>query len=224
MTEDIAIETQPASVSLNPKVAETFNGLWASLFYSGRVSGKSVLVCASDKSEGGSTIACGLALAGSEAVGVGKVALVDFNLRNPSLHETLALNESPGISEVILSGVSIESAAQSVNENLDFYAVGSQAGSSLDVLRSEKLSGFLDALAGKYDYVIIDAAPANHFPDSQILAAVIKDAVLVSHTERTPREAVAQAKKRIETGGGKVVGLVLNMRTYPIPRFLYRRV
>jgi len=38
------------------------------------------------------------------------------------------------------------------------------------------------------------------------------------------REAVAQAKKRIESGGGKVVGVVLNMRTFPIPNFLYRRV
>ena len=61
-------------------------------------------------------------------------------------------------------------------------------------------------------------------PDAQVLAGVVKNTVLVAHTEQTPREVVAEAKKRIEASGGALVGLVLNLRSYPIPRFLYRRV
>jgi len=57
-----------------------------------------------------------------------------------------------------------------------------------------------------------------------VLAGVLKEVVLVVHSDITPREAVGQAKKRIVAGGGKLVGLVMNMRTYPIPNFLYNRV
>ena len=79
-------------------------------------------------------------------------------------------------------------------------------------------------LADGYDYIIIDAAAVNHYPDAQILTATVPDVVLVSHSEKTPREAIAQAKKRLEAAGGTIAGLVMNLRTYPIPRFLYRRV
>ncbi len=70
----------------------------------------------------------------------------------------------------------------------------------------------------------MDVAAANHFPDAQVLAGKVREVVLVLRTEQTPREAVAQAKKRLEAGGGKLVGLVMNLRTYPIPQFLYKRV
>lgn len=203
---------------------EVFRGLWASLFYSGRPVGKSVLVCSADEGEGASTIACGLALAGSTPAGSARVALVDFNLRDPAVYRLLKVQQTPGVSEVLLDNVAPEVAAQRVNTSLDVYAVGNITGRLLQVLRSRKLSGFFSTLADGYDHVLVDAAAVNHYPDAQALAGVVKDVVLVAHTDRTPREAVGQAKKRLESSGGRVVGLVLNMRTYPIPGFLYRRV
>ena len=94
----------------------------------------------------------------------------------------------------------------------------------LELLKSKALENFFQQLLNDYDYVIVDSAPANAFPDAQILSGVLKEAALVVRSDKIPREAVAQAKKRVESGGGKVVGVVLNMRTYPIPNFLYRRV
>jgi len=209
---------------LKRRAEDVFRGLWASLFYSGRPVGKSVLVCSSGSGEGTSTIACGLAIAGSEPAGVARVALVDFNLRAPNLHRMLRIEQCPGVAEVIADGMPAESIIKPISPSLDVYPAGSVEGRALEILRGERLGAFIRDLAAAYDNVLVDVAPANEFSDAQVLAGVVKDVVLVARTERTPREALAQAKKRLEAGGGRVVGLVLNLRKYPIPQFLYTRV
>jgi capsular exopolysaccharide synthesis family protein len=220
----VAAPARRGRASLKDEAEDLFCGMWASLFYSGRTVGKSALICTSARREGASTIACGLALAGSGPAGGERVALVDFNLRNPSVHDLLGLRSSPGLVEALADGQSLASVAQSVNNNLDVFTVGAIAQRSLDVLRSDAVERFFQTLRETYDRILVDAAPANHYPDAQVLGGVLKDVVLVAHCDQTPREAIAQAKKRVEAGGGRVVGLVLNLRTYPIPGFLYRLV
>ena len=140
------------------------------------------------------------------------------------MHTMLNLKPAPGITEIIAESLDPATAVQRVTSGLDVYVAGQAAGRSLKILRSAAVREFFQVLQEGYDHIVVDAAPVNLFPDVQILAGTIHDVVLVSHTEQTPREAVAQAKKRLEAGGGKLAGLVMNMRTYPIPRFLYRRV
>ncbi len=217
-------EKPEITASIKPRAEGVFNGLWASLFYSGKSGSRSVLICSADRGEGASTIAAGLAVAGGMPHGASKVALADFNFRKPALHNIFDLPQSPGIVEAVLQNIPFDSIAIPVTEGLDIFPAGQANGKMLDILRSGAVEGFLAALTGKYDYVLIDTAAANHYPDAQILAGIVREVMLVSHTEHTPREAVAQAKKRLESGGGKVIGVVLNMRTYPIPKFLYNRV
>lgn len=206
------------------KSEDIFRGMWASLFYSGRTTGKTVLITSAAPQEGATTIACGLALSGSGTAGGARVALVDFNLRRPAVHKLLGLPQGPGVAEVLVKGKDIASVAKPVSEGLDVFTIGATEKQSLSLLRSELVEKFFAQLAEKYDYVLVDAAATNHYPDTQVLAGVLKEVVLVVHSDLTPREAVSQAKKRILSGGGTLVGLVMNLRTYPIPNFLYRRV
>ncbi len=224
MAQAIEQSQSTAKAFLSAQAEDIFRGLWASLFYSGRTVGKSVLLCAADRREGATTIACGLALAGSTPAGADRVALVDLNLREPDIHRMIGARQSPGVAEIIADGTAPESAAQRINSGLDVYAIGDGGQRRLEVLRSDRLAEFLATLCDGYDRVLVDVASVNHYPDAQILAGAVKDVVLVAHTDHTPREAVAQAKKRLEAGSGRLAGLVLNLRTYPIPRFLYKRV
>ncbi len=224
---EVMTSARPAKASkaqLDGKAEDIFRGMWASLFYSGKISGKAVMLTSAARGEGATTAACALAISGSGPAGGAKVALVDFNLRQPAVHKTLGLPQGPGLTEVLLGGQDIDSVARRVNDNLDVFTVGALEKKSLGLLRSDAVRKFFDQLAEKYDHVLIDAAAVNHYPDAQVLAGVLKEAVLVVHSDITPREAVGQAKKRIVAGGGKLVGLVMNMRTYPIPNFLYNRV
>jgi Mrp family chromosome partitioning ATPase len=213
-----------ARASLAPKAREVFAGLWASLFGSRRDIGKSVLICSADRGEGASTVACGLALVGSAAAAASRVALVDFNLHHPALHRLLGANPSPGLREILTSGLAPEAAAQRINVALDFYAAGDSVPDAQSVLAGPAIADFLNVLADGYDHVLIDAPAVNRFPEAGVLAGIVKDVVLVAHTERTPREALAAAKNHLESAGARLAGVVLNQRTYPIPSFLYRRV
>jgi Mrp family chromosome partitioning ATPase len=48
--------------------------------------------------------------------------------------------------------------------------------------------------------------------------------VLVVKHGGTRREVVKRAKETIERSGGKILGVVLNKRKFPIPEFLYKRL
>jgi len=208
--------------SLSAPARDAFGGLWASLFFAGRPHGKTLMLCAPG-GEGASTVSAGLALAGSDAVGSGRIALIDLNVRSPALQRIFRLEQGPGIGEIIVDGADWSSAARRVNPALDVFTAGAVSGRTLDLLGGDKIEEFLRAVSERYDHVLLDVAAANHFPDAQVLAGVAGEAVLVVRAGQTPREAVGAAKRRIEAGGGSVIGLVLNLRTYPIPRFLYRR-
>jgi len=224
MAETVQRRQAPPRATLSGQAEELFRAMWASLFYSGRQIGKRLLVCSANQGEGASTIVCGLGLAGSGPTGAARVALVDFNLRRPALHRMIGAKAAPGLAEIIAEGLPPESAAQRVNEGLDVYAAGNVAGRTLEVLRNGRLAELIATLSDGYDHVLVDAAAVNHFPDAQVLASVVRDIVLVAHSQRTAREAVAQARRSLEAGGGRIVGVVLNMRTYPIPKFLYQRL
>lgn len=217
-------ELPSVRMTLRGDAQEIFHSLWASLFFSGHSAGKSVMVSSIGQQEGATTVASALALAGSLPAGSERVALVDLNFRSPALHRVMGLEQNLGVSEMVLDGVAPEIAAQSVTPGLDVFAAGGGSQRLLEILRSDALHGVLESLAAKYDRVLVDVPAANAYPDAQMVAAIVKDTVLVVRADQTPREAVAMAKKRIESAGGRVVGIILNMRTYPIPKFLYNRV
>jgi Mrp family chromosome partitioning ATPase len=79
-------------------------------------------------------------------------------------------------------------------------------------------------LLGHHDHVIVDAPAVNRNSTVQALASLTDGVLLVARQAATRREALAEAKKRIELAHGKLIGLVLNMRKFPVPGFLYRRM
>ncbi len=220
--------SEPATAVLSAKAADVFRGLWASVFYTGAASPTSVLVCSSNHGEGATTIACGLALAGVGQAEQARVALVDFNLRTPKVDRRLRLANGAGVSEVLVGAAALDEALQRVGPGrLDVLTAGEQARRLAEVLRTDRVRTLLDDLEQRYDRVVVDTAPVNPYPDAQVLAQAVAAAVLVARYRRTPRESLLAAKRRLTTAPGigeKLLGAVLNMRTYPVPKFLYRRV
>ncbi len=236
-------ETQLASAGLSGQAEEIFRGLWASVFFAPPEPPTSVLVCSASRGEGATTVACALALAGAGTMaatpagdldleggpgspsGKDRVVLVDFNLRNPCVHEMLGLADADGVSDVLSGKSQLSDVLRHVGAGkLDVLTVGTQRDKLIEILRADRVGEFLTDLQRHYGHVIIDAAPPNLFPDSQVLAGVVNAVVLVAHSQQTAQESLVAAKRALEAGGGNVLGVVLNMRTFPIPKFVYRRV
>ena len=225
-------DAQSMLAPLTGRAAEVFRGLWAATFQASARSPKAVVVCSASRQEGATTVACGLSMAGATAEGVGRpdaegerVALVDFNLRSPALHRRLGLKDGPGVSEVLLGSAGLDEAIRPVGPGaLDVLPAGGGCERLVEILRADRLRPMLEELSGRYNQIIFDASPANRYPDTAVLAGVVGSAVLVARSEHTPREALAVARRSVESTGAKVIGVVLNMRKFPIPRFIYRRM
>ena len=232
-------KTGPVQAELAGKADEVFWGLWASVFYAPPTPPRAVVVCSTNHREGASLVAGALAMAGaSTAAGPAAIAgeeslaatasgvlLVDFNLRTPGLHKLFDLDRSPGLSEVLLGKTLLASAVKHVGPgNLDVLTSGAETEPLLDLLKTDRMRSFFDDLRQRYAYVVVDAPPATPYPDAQVLAALVGTVVLVAQAQRTSREALLQARRRMELGSARVAGVVLNKRTYPIPKFVYKRV
>ncbi|MCK4850475.1 MAG: CpsD/CapB family tyrosine-protein kinase, partial [Phycisphaerae bacterium] len=82
----------------------------------------------------------------------------------------------------------------------------------------------VNALISRFDVLLVDTAPVNHYPDAQIIAPMFDAVVVVVDVGQAPREAVTKAKQIIQTTGANLLGTVLNRRRHPLPKILYSRV
>ena len=107
---------------------------------------------------------------------------------------------------------------------LDVLTGGTQGDKLVEILHTGRMNEFLADLRRYYGHIIIDTAPPNLFPEARVLAGMVKSVVLVACAHETAQESLAAASRSIQSGGGNVLGVVLNKRTFPIPSFIYRRV
>jgi Mrp family chromosome partitioning ATPase len=72
--------------------------------------------------------------------------------------------------------------------------------------------------------VIIDAPPILSDVTGIALSRKVSGVLLIVEAERTRAPIIEQARRVIETGGGRVLGVILNKRKHHIPGWLYRRL
>lgn len=204
--------------------------LWTNIFFSADAglagAPKTVVVTSCRRGDGATQIATSLALIGAEANKDERIALVDFNLRSPSISELLGISAQPGVTDVVEGRASLETAMQSVTlrngTSLHVLAAGPSIEQPLSLLKSRQVKGLISRLAERYDHVIVDTASANVYPDAQVLGSMASGVLLVVRAGQTPRETVAEVKKRMDLAKVRCLGLVLNQRTDPVPDLVYQ--
>lgn len=201
--------------------------LWGNIFFAvEKTPPKIVIVMGARRGEGATQIATGLALIGAEADRELRVALVDFNVRNPQIADLLKLKHQPGLSDVLNNQATLESAMQIVSlrngNRLHVLTGGAVSNHPLGLLKSRQTRSLIATLKQRFDHVILDVANAKTYPDPQVLGSLVDGAVLVVKAADTPRETASEAKKRLDLAGVRCMGLVLNQRSDPIPSLLYQ--
>jgi len=62
----------------------------------------------------------------------------------------------------------------------------------------------------KFDIILFDSPPINVVTDTMILCNKADGVVMVCAIEKSKREALLETKKKIESMGGNLIGLVIN--------------
>jgi capsular exopolysaccharide synthesis family protein len=180
---------------------------------------RSILVSSSSLGEGKSTIASLLAVALS-FYGGRMTLLIDADLRRPCLHKLFDVQQSPGLTELLLGEASTGEVLNSTPlNNLKIITSGRQIQKLSKPLKTETLKNLLEQFKLNFGYVVIDTPPIIPVPDSLILSRQVDGVVLVLKAGSTPREVVKRAYDLLKDAKGNSIGIILNNMERALPYY-----
>lgn len=191
--------------------AETFRSIRTWLFFAKEVQMFSV--SSPLQGDGKSTVIANLATAVAQT---GKrTLLVDCDLRRPRQHTQWTLTPSRGISYLLQKSLSSpEAIAAEIRSSgvglLDILPVGSIPAHPAELLEKAELLEILQWAKTSYDYVLIDAPPLLPVADTGTIARLVDGMILVVNVRTNGRGAAYQAKDRIVSSGGTLLGVIAN--------------
>jgi Mrp family chromosome partitioning ATPase len=155
----------------------------------------------------------------------GSICVVEANLRSPSLPSIFGTTNHYGLTDAVLKEGPIRTFTKPLySDNLWLLSSGSLTGDSTRLFHSERLKARLCELRKEFDYVVIDAPPLARYADAVTLGQISDGLVLVLEAHATRREVAQSIASNLQAAKVKVLGAVLNKRTYPIPEAIYRKV
>ncbi len=202
----------------NTELDEALDGLASMLLHSSESDKRQVFMIGSAMpGEGKSTVACQLAKGLAK---FGKsVALVDFDLRRPSIHRYMDLPLEPGVSEFLHGNLSLEDAIQTTETaNLSVMTAGDWHGNLHERCTSGRVDELFDFLRSSYDLVIVDSSPVLPVHDSRVVGKFTDGVILTLVRERSRLPEAAQACELFKSYGVPVIGTIIigvNSQAYP---------
>lgn len=194
-------------------IAEAYRSTRTALQFSSPTGApKALLITSTTKNEGKSTTA--LALAISFAQLGGKVALIDADMRNPTVHKLFKMRNAYGLSSY-LSGQKTEGAflRRSIVPNLSVVTAGPTPPNPVDLLMGPHFGDLLARLQERGYHVIVDAPPVLGLADAIVLSNQIPAVLYVAQASLTRLSHIKNALNRMRMAGIVPRGVVLTKTT-----------
>ena len=149
------------------------------------------------------------------------VLLIEANFRTPALEQVFPIRRNGGFAELIAGTQDVDTVMQATPQpNLFVITSGHYETSPSHILEAPRMSEVLAQLHERFQFIVFDSAPVNVYTDAQILGARVDATVFVIEADRTRNEEVQRAKRQLERGGAKMLGVLLNRRKSYLPSFL----
>ncbi|WP_417781928.1 GumC family protein [Terasakiella pusilla] len=159
-------------------------------------------------SEGKSTVA--LWLAQVCAMSGQKVVIVDCDLRRPSVHRSLELENDASLVEILTEERTLDEVIQKDSKTSLSVITGkvTQA-NALDLLSSGHMETVLDQLRARYDMVILDCPPVLAVSDAKIIGQLTDKMIYGVKWDSTPRDLVKTGVRAAKEANIDLAGLVM---------------
>ncbi len=157
-----------------------------------------------------------------------RVLLVDADF----VHQTLSGGLSPqpeatpGLMDVLTGETDFQHEQQvckTAFPNLDFLPAGKVSQRQAVGFYKKSLKLTMDVLRKKYDLIIIDTPGMLNSVDTILFAAEADHILMVLKSGTTRKEPLLKALQMLHREQGKLIGALLNFRTYPVPGIFYGR-
>lgn len=181
---------------------------------------KTMAVTSPGRAEGKSTTCMNLAIA--TAMLEKKVLVVDCDLRCPSLHKHMKLDNDIGLSSIATGVVSAEMAVRATEiGNVFCITSGPLPPNPAELLASQTCRDSLQALRNDYDLVILDCPPCAGLGDIQVISGYVDGVLLVVTVGQSLRESLYGSISILGQVNAPLVGFVLNRMDLKKTRYGY---
>jgi capsular exopolysaccharide synthesis family protein len=186
----------------------------------GSRSPRCFVVTSPSPAEGKSTIVANLAATFAD---IGKrVVVLCCDFRHPTLHQTFAIEQGPGLAEA-LDGegeIELEPLLQpTAIERIHVIATGTAQGKAAALFGSPRMAQVLEKARAHADIVLIDTAPVLVASDWTQLLPEVDTVLVVARAGRTDTSSAERTAEILELLQAPVVGVALNR----LPRSVIRQ-
>jgi capsular exopolysaccharide synthesis family protein len=206
---DKGLQPIEALSDLRSPFSEAYHSIRSNLAFTTNEGAPRVLALTSARPEEGKSTTSFALAQGFARVGM-RVLLVDLDLRNPSQHKTLGIDNHVGASSLLTGAARLLGAVQPTDwPNLFLIPSGPLPPSPAELLIGPRLVAFVKEATEHFDIVILDGPPVMGLADAPLIASVATGAVLTIEAGRTSRAQARAAIKRLRQGNARIFGAVL---------------
>jgi hypothetical protein len=196
---------------------EQIRGLVRQVFFAQLKPARQVVFCPlDDKDIAGFCLRVGDALS---AQSQGSVCVVEANLR---AWELRGLRNRPQQDSGEFGR--LRNSAQQISSTLWRIPIDIFLSHSEDNLSADWVRAALRELRLDFDYTLFHGPPAGQYSETALLGQLTDGVVLVLEANSTRRVAAQKAIQKLHAGNARLLGTVLNNRTFPIPERIYRKL
>lgn len=203
----------PSSILLNSKtdfsVVEAYKTIRTNLLFSTSTSQNKAVIFTSAEPDAGKSTTC-MNLGITTAQLGARVAMIDADMRKPTLHKFVRLSNSKGLSKCLCGLDSLEDSMYlNVFPNVDLITAGPIPPNPSELLGSESMVRLLDTLSDSYDYVFVDMPPINVVADGLVCIDHAAGAVLIARQKQTRYAELQRAIESIRNIHGNLLGVIV---------------
>lgn len=209
-----------AAEPVNTEIAKLVQQLF---FHGGRAGGPRIVsFCGISRGDRSSWI-CARAAEAVASQGDASVCVVDADFQSPQLHTHFGIGNRAGLADALSNEGPIRNFAIPVSgRSLWVIAAGAiKGGLCTQVERSR--ARFAE-LREEFNHILISAPSLVYEAETALTGQLADGTVLIVEANQSRREAVRRAKEQLESSQVRLLGAVLDQRTFPIPEFLYRKL
>jgi capsular exopolysaccharide synthesis family protein len=144
-----------------------------------------------------------------------RVLLVSCDLRRPKIGEYFGLDESVGLTSVLLGQDTLEEALVPVPgiDRLTLLPAGPIPPNPAELLNGGRVQDIFGQLSEQFDLVLIDSPPVLPVTDAAILSQYADATLMLAAAGQTRRADLHRAAEKLNQVGATILGIVLNKVT-----------
>ena len=148
--------------------------------------------------------------------------LIDADLRHPTVHKILDMDNDIGLATLLAGQLPLAPAIRpTVVESLQVVTAGPIPANPAELLSGAQLKALVAELRSYSDVIVVDAPPVLQLADAPLIGAAVDVCVLLVDARSARARQARQSLLRLRRAGVNVVGAVLGSMKVKTSDYVY---